>query len=58
MLGDAFFGTPRHIVGFAYRAKWFNSDLFQDMDPAVLRQEYFDNFLRVEADVINKGKHY
>jgi len=55
MLGDAFFGTPRHIVGFAYLAKWFHPDLFQDMDPAGLHQEYFNNFLKVEYDVINKG---
>ena len=55
MLGDSFFGTPRHIIGFAYLAKWFHPDLFADMEPAVLNQEYFDKFLRVEADVINNG---
>ena len=55
MLGDSFFGTPRHIIGFAYLAKWMHPDLFEELDPAVLNQEYFDRFLRLDTDVINGG---
>ena len=55
MLSDTFFGTPRHIIGFAYLAKWFHPGLFGEMNPAQLHQEYFDKFLEVDADVINSG---
>jgi iron complex transport system substrate-binding protein len=55
MLGDSFFGTPRHIIGFAYLAKWCHPESFGNMNPAEIHQEYFDRFLRVEADVINEG---
>ena len=55
MLADDFFGTPRQIIGFAYLAKWMHPELFKDLNPAVLHQQYFDKFLRVEADVINSG---
>ncbi len=56
MLADEFFGTSRHIIGFSYLAKWFHPDLFAQMDPAELHQEYFDRFLKVDADVINHGQ--
>ena len=55
MFGDTFFGTPRHIIGFACLAKWMHPELFEDLDPAVLHQDYFDKFLRIDADVINNG---
>lgn len=55
MLADEFFGTPRHIVGFTYLAKWAHPDLFEDLDPAVINQEYFNKFLRLDVDVINHG---
>jgi len=31
-------------IGVAHFAKWFHPDLFEDLDPQVLRQEYVDKF--------------
>lgn len=55
MLADVFFGTPRFIVGFAYLAKWFHPDLFEDLDPRALHQEYYSRFLGADVDLRNKG---
>jgi len=35
---------PSDIISVAYYAKWFYPDLFTDLDPAALHQEYIDRF--------------
>jgi iron complex transport system substrate-binding protein len=55
MLADVFFGTPRYIIGFAYLAKWFHPDLFEDLDPRALHQEYFTRFLDTDVDLMSTG---
>ena len=32
------------IVGIAYTAKWFHPELFEDLDPKAIHQEYIDRF--------------
>ncbi len=50
-----FFGTPRHLIGFAYLAKWCHPELFADMDPKVLHQGYIDRFLKVDLNLDKQG---
>jgi iron complex transport system substrate-binding protein len=35
---------PSMIVSIAYFAKWFHPDLFKDLDPQAVHQEYLDTF--------------
>ena len=40
----AFTSTAQLIVGAAYFAKWIQPDLFEDLDPKEIHQEYLDKF--------------
>jgi len=42
---------PACIIAMAYMAKWFYPDLFTDLDPEELHQEYVDMFLNGAVDV-------
>ena len=35
---------PRYFVGVAYMAKWFHPELFEDLDPEALNEEYLERF--------------
>jgi iron complex transport system substrate-binding protein len=35
---------PSMIVSAAYFAKWFHPDIFKDLDPRAIHQEYLDTF--------------
>ena len=50
-----FFGTARYIVGLAYQAKWFHPDLFADLDPRAIYQEYLTRFMRIDYDLEKHG---
>jgi iron complex transport system substrate-binding protein len=50
-----FFGTPRYIVSLAYQAKWFHPDLFQELDPKAIHQEYLTKFMRIDYDLEKHG---
>jgi iron complex transport system substrate-binding protein len=54
-MADTFFGTPTSTVGFAYMAKLLHPDLFADLDPQALHQEYLTRFLRVDIDLDEQG---
>ena len=36
--------VPAYFVSIAYTAKWFHPDLFEDVDPRAIHQEYLDRF--------------
>jgi iron complex transport system substrate-binding protein len=55
MLSESFFGTPRFIVGFAFMAKWCHPELFGDVDPTKIHQEYAMKFLRLGPDIADGG---
>ena len=38
-----------------YHAKWFHPDLFDDLDPQAIHQEYVDQFLRIDFNVYEHG---
>lgn len=47
---------PSYVVGVSYIAKWLYPDLFADLDPAALHQEYIDKFCGgLEYDVSKQG---
>ena len=49
------FDTPRFVVGVAYMAKWFHPELFSDLDPKAIHQEYLTDFMRIDHDLEEHG---
>jgi iron complex transport system substrate-binding protein len=47
--------TPRFVVGIAYWAKWFHPELFSDLDPQAIHQEYLTDFMRIDYDLDEHG---
>ncbi|NPE27845.1 ABC transporter substrate-binding protein [Methanococcoides sp. SA1] len=47
--------TPRHIVAIAYMAKWFHPELYPDLDPEAIHQEYIDRFVGEAYDLSDAG---
>jgi iron complex transport system substrate-binding protein len=47
--------TPRSVVGTAYFAKWFHPELFADIDPEAIHQEYLTRFQRLDYDLNEHG---
>ena len=47
--------TPAHIIGVAYMAKWFHPNLFEDLDPEAIHQEYLTRFQRIDYDLNEHG---
>ncbi len=43
------------VIAPVYHAKWFHPDLFDDMDPQAIHQEYVDRFKRIDFDVTEHG---
>ena len=52
--GDIMGGT-RHFIGIGYMAKWFYPDLFSDLDPKAIHQEYLTRFQGLDYDVNEYG---
>ena len=46
---------PCSIVALAYQAKWFHPDLFEDLDPKAIHQEYLDRFQGLDYDLDKHG---
>ncbi len=47
--------TPRFVIGVAYWAKWFHPELFSDLDPQDIHQEYLTDFLGIDYDLSEHG---
>ena len=45
----------RHFVGIAYMAKWFHPELFEDIDPQAIHQEYLTEFQGLDYDLDEHG---
>ena len=54
MDGSIAFGTV-YPVGLAYMAKWLHPDLFKDLDPQAIHQEYIDKFCGIDFNVHKHG---
>ena len=45
----------RHFIGVGYLAKWFHPELFKDMDPKAIHQEYLTEFQGLDYDLDKRG---
>ena len=45
----------QRVIGTAYMAKLFHPDLFEDLDPQAIHQEYLDRFQRIDYDLNGHG---
>ena len=45
----------QQVVSTAYFAKWFHPDIFEDMDPQMIQQEYLERFQRIDFNVSEHG---
>ena len=49
-------GAPCHcFIGIAYMAKLFHPELFEDLDPEAIHQEYLTRFQRIDYNVYEQG---
>ena len=44
-----------YAISIAYMAKWFHPDLFEELDPQAIHQEYITEFQRLDFDVSEHG---
>ncbi|MDC7124132.1 MAG: ABC transporter substrate-binding protein [Spirochaetales bacterium] len=55
-LFDTYFtSAPRFIVLMAYWGKWLHPDLFADIDPKSIHQEYLTRFMGIDYDLDQQG---
>ena len=52
---DALPLTPRFVVFIAYMAKWLHPELFEDLDPQAIHQQYLTDFMRIDYDLSEHG---
>lgn len=45
-------GATRHFIGIAYMAKWFYPELFKDLNPEAIHQEYLTRFQGLPDDFL------
>jgi iron complex transport system substrate-binding protein len=48
-------GGTRNFIGIGYLAKWFYPELFADLDPKAVHQEYLTKFQGLDIDLDEKG---
>ncbi len=46
---------PTYVLGTAYMAKWFHPDLFEELDPQAIHQEYLTRFQHLDYDLDEHG---
>ena len=53
----SFFGDSgcRNFLHIPYQAKWFHPELFEDLDPEAIHQEYLTRFQGLDIDLNEKG---
>jgi iron complex transport system substrate-binding protein len=47
--------SSRFVVAMAYMAKWLHPELFEDLDPQAIHQEYLTDFMRIDYDLSEHG---
>lgn len=55
MLSSMGCSSGRGYLQIPYLAKWFHTDLFGDLDPQSIHQEYLTKFRRLDYDLNEKG---
>jgi iron complex transport system substrate-binding protein len=54
-VGIALTNGPRTIVAITYHGKWYHPELFDDLDPKAIHQEYIDRFCHIDFSVYEHG---
>ena len=49
------YSSARNFLLLAYNAKWFQPELFEDLDPKAIHQEYLTRFQGLDIDLDEKG---
>jgi len=52
---DSISTKPSFFVGVTYLAKWFYPELFEDLNPQAIHQEYLTRFQRLDYDLNEHG---
>jgi iron complex transport system substrate-binding protein len=47
--------TVTSCIGFAYMAKWLHPELFEDLDPRAIHQEWLTHFMGIDYDLDEHG---
>ena len=47
--------AAKHFIGISYMAKWFHPDIFKDLDPKAIHQEYLTRFQGLDYDLDKHG---
>ena len=55
LVAGPIWSSPACFIGIAYFAKWFHPDLFEDLDPQAVHQEYVTRFQRIDFNVYEHG---
>ena len=55
ILNRGIMDATAHFVGIAYLAKWFYPELFDDLNPKAIHQEYLTRFQGLDIDLDKKG---
>ncbi|WP_419657235.1 putative ABC transporter, periplasmic binding protein [Desulfosarcina variabilis str. Montpellier] len=55
MIASQFMFSPGLPLYLAYVAKWFHPELFPDLEPQTLHQEYLTRFLHADVDLSRRG---
>ena len=48
-------GGVRNFIGIGYLAKWLHPDLFEDLDPHAIHQEYLTRFQQIDFNLNENG---
>ncbi|GAB6265884.1 MAG: ABC transporter substrate-binding protein [Methanothrix sp.] len=52
---DIYHTNIQSIISIAYMAKWLHPDLFKDLDPKAIHQEYLERFQKIDYDLDKHG---
>jgi hypothetical protein len=55
ILGQELCSGPRALIAVIYMAKWFHPELFKDLDPEAIHQEYLTGFQELDYDLAQHG---
>ena len=55
VISNQFAFGPDSVAGLVTIAKWFHRELFRDLDPQAIHQEYIDEFCEIDYDVTEHG---
>jgi iron complex transport system substrate-binding protein len=55
VISNDLYGGAQHFIGVAYLAKWFYPELYEDLNPKSIHQEYLTRFQGLDYDLNEHG---